>query len=57
MVCSSQLYRNFEPLRFAASLGSKLAADLVEEVRRQPRELTRVSDADDHHCHPAAGPG
>ena len=40
-----QLYRNFEPLGFAESLGSKLAADLVQDVRRQPRELTRVDDA------------
>jgi signal transduction histidine kinase len=40
-----QLYRNFEPLPSPASLGSKLAAGLVEDVRRQPRELTRVSDA------------
>ena len=32
-----QLYRNFEPLAPANTL--------VEEVRRQPRELTRVSDA------------
>jgi signal transduction histidine kinase len=40
-----QLYRNFEPLASPDSLGSKSAADLVEDVRRQPRELTRVSDA------------
>jgi len=40
-----ELYRNFEPLPSPESLGSKLAADLVQEVRRQPRELTRVSDA------------
>ncbi len=32
-----QLYRNFEPLPSPESLGSKLAAGLVEEVRRQPR--------------------
>jgi two-component system nitrogen regulation sensor histidine kinase NtrY len=40
-----QLYRNFEPLASPQSLGSPLAAGLVQEVRRQPRELTRVSDA------------
>jgi signal transduction histidine kinase len=40
-----QLYRNFQPLPSPASLGSKLAARLVEEVRKQPRELTRVNDA------------
>ena len=40
-----QLYRNFEPLPSPESLGSKLAADLVQDVRRQPRELTRVNDA------------
>jgi signal transduction histidine kinase len=41
-----QLYRNFEPLPPPGSLGSKLAASLVDDVRRQPRELTRVnSDA------------
>ncbi len=40
-----QLYRNFEPLPSPEPFGSKLAADLVKEVRRQPRELTRVSDA------------
>jgi signal transduction histidine kinase len=40
-----ELYRNFEPLPSAESLESKVAADLVEEVRRQPRELTRVSSA------------
>ena len=40
-----QLYRNFEPLPSPEPLGSKLAADLVKEVRRQTRELTRVSDA------------
>ncbi len=40
-----QLYRNFEPLPSPESLGSKLAAGLVEEVRRQPRQLTRVDDA------------
>jgi two-component system, NtrC family, nitrogen regulation sensor histidine kinase NtrY len=45
-----ELYRNFEPLSSPGgvgpeSLASKLAAGLVEDVRRQPRELTRVSDA------------
>jgi two-component system nitrogen regulation sensor histidine kinase NtrY len=40
-----ELYRNFEPLPSPESLGSKLAAGLVENVRQQPRELTRVSDA------------
>jgi two-component system, NtrC family, nitrogen regulation sensor histidine kinase NtrY len=40
-----ELYRNFEPLPSPESFGSKLAAGLVEEVRRQPRELTRVGDA------------
>ncbi len=40
-----QLYRNFESLAAPESLGSKLAADLVQDVRRQPRELTRVDDA------------
>ncbi len=40
-----QLYRNFEPLPSPESLGSKLAASLVEEVKRQPRQLTRVDDA------------
>ena len=40
-----QLYRNFEPLPSPESLGSKLAADLVQDVRRQPRELTRINDA------------
>jgi two-component system, NtrC family, nitrogen regulation sensor histidine kinase NtrY len=40
-----QLYRNFEPPHAPESLGSKLAAGLVEDVRRQPRQLTRVSDA------------
>ncbi|HTW66259.1 MAG TPA: ATP-binding protein [Bryobacteraceae bacterium] len=40
-----QLYRNFEPLPLPASLGSKLAASLVDDVRKQPRELTRVDSA------------
>jgi two-component system, NtrC family, nitrogen regulation sensor histidine kinase NtrY len=40
-----QLYRNFEPLASPMSLGSKLAAGLVQEVRQQPRELTRVDEA------------
>ncbi len=39
-----QLYRNFEPFAPPESMGSKLAAALVEEVRIQPRQLTRVSD-------------
>jgi signal transduction histidine kinase len=39
-----QLYRNFEPLASPTSLGSKLAAGLVQEVRQQPRELTWVDD-------------
>ncbi|HYL37238.1 MAG TPA: ATP-binding protein [Bryobacteraceae bacterium] len=37
-----QLYRNFEPLPPPESLGSKLAAALVQEVRQQPHELTRT---------------
>jgi two-component system nitrogen regulation sensor histidine kinase NtrY len=40
-----QLYTNFEPLPSPESLGSKLAGDLVQDVRRQSRELTRVNDA------------
>jgi signal transduction histidine kinase len=40
-----ELYRNFEPLPSPDSLGSKLAAGLVEDVRRKPRELVRVNDA------------
>jgi two-component system, NtrC family, nitrogen regulation sensor histidine kinase NtrY len=45
-----KLYRDFEASASpqgppAESLGSKLAAGLVDEVRREPRELTRVSDA------------
>jgi len=41
-----QLYRNFEPLPPPESLGSKLASSLVQDVRQQPREVTRVnSDA------------
>jgi two-component system, NtrC family, nitrogen regulation sensor histidine kinase NtrY len=39
-----QLYRNFEPLPAPQSLGSKLAVGLVEDVRRQPRQLTRVDN-------------
>jgi two-component system, NtrC family, nitrogen regulation sensor histidine kinase NtrY len=39
-----QLYRNFEPLPAPQSLDSKLAAGLVEDVRRQPRQLTRVDN-------------
>jgi two-component system nitrogen regulation sensor histidine kinase NtrY len=38
-----QLYRNFEPLPPPASLGSTLAAELVEQVRQHPRELTRAN--------------
>jgi signal transduction histidine kinase len=41
-----QLYRNFGPLPAPDTLGSKLAATLVNDVRQQPRELTRTnSDA------------
>jgi len=45
-----QLHRNFwaSPSpegRPSNSLGSRFAADLVEDVRRQPRQITRVSDA------------
>ncbi len=45
-----ELYRNFEAPsspqgHSPASSGSKLAAELVEEVRQNPRQLTRVSDA------------
>ncbi len=40
-----QLYRNFEPLPAGDALGSKLAATLVNDVRRQPRELTRINSA------------
>jgi two-component system, NtrC family, nitrogen regulation sensor histidine kinase NtrY len=40
-----ELYRNFEPLPSPESLGSKLAAGLVEDVRQKPRELTGVSEA------------
>ena len=45
-----ELYRNFGTLsspegHSPESLGSKLAAGLVEDVRKQPRQLTRVSDA------------
>jgi signal transduction histidine kinase len=40
-----QLYRNFEPLPTPERLGSKLAGELVQDVRRQPRELTRINDA------------
>lgn len=38
-----QLYRNFEPFTPPESIGSKTAVDLVQDVRRQPRELTRSS--------------
>lgn len=37
-----QLYRSFEPSPAPQTLGSKLAAGLVDDVRRNPRELTRV---------------
>jgi two-component system nitrogen regulation sensor histidine kinase NtrY len=40
-----QLYPNFESQPPPEKLGSKLAAGLVEEVRRQPRQLTRFDDA------------
>ena len=36
-----QLYRNFEPLAPPESLGSKLAAGMIQEVRLKPVELTR----------------
>jgi two-component system nitrogen regulation sensor histidine kinase NtrY len=39
----AELYRNFEPRAGLDTLGSKLAASLVQEVQRQPRELTRTS--------------
>ncbi len=51
-----QLYRNFEPLLPPESLGSKLAAGLVEDVRRQPRQLTRSERRRHHHRHSAARP-
>jgi signal transduction histidine kinase len=37
------LYRNFEPFAPPESLGSPVAAALVQDVRREPRELTRTS--------------
>ncbi|HLG98041.1 MAG TPA: ATP-binding protein [Bryobacteraceae bacterium] len=40
-----QLYRAFEPPPPGGGLGSKLAADLIETVRAQPRQLTRTSTA------------
>jgi signal transduction histidine kinase len=41
-----QLYRNFDPQASPASLGSsKLAPSLVQDVRQQPRELTRTDAA------------
>jgi two-component system, NtrC family, nitrogen regulation sensor histidine kinase NtrY len=43
---SLRLYRNFEPLAAPESLGSKLGADLVQEVRLQPRQLTRMTAAE-----------
>jgi len=38
-----QLYRNFEPRPVPDTLGSALAAALVQQVQQQPRELTRTS--------------
>ncbi len=38
-----QLYRNFEPRPAPDTVGSALAARLVQEVQQQPRELTRTS--------------
>lgn len=38
-----QLYSNFEPRPAPDTLGSALAATLVQEVQQQPRELTRTS--------------
>ena len=38
-----QLYSNFSAKPAVPALGSKLAAELVSEVQRQPRELTRTS--------------
>jgi two-component system nitrogen regulation sensor histidine kinase NtrY len=43
---SLQLYRNFEPFASPASLGSTVAADLVQDVRRQNLILTRSSPAE-----------
>lgn len=40
-----QLYRNLDESSQHASLGSKIADDLVQDVRRQPRQLTRVTSA------------
>lgn len=40
-----QLYRNLDATLQPRSLGSKVADQLVEDVQRQPRQLTRVSDA------------
>jgi signal transduction histidine kinase len=40
-----QIYRNFEPLASPESLGSTLAASLVDDLRKQPREVTRVDSA------------
>jgi signal transduction histidine kinase len=37
-----QLYRTFEPLAPLDTLGSKLAATLVQEIQKQPRELMRT---------------
>jgi two-component system nitrogen regulation sensor histidine kinase NtrY len=38
-----QLYRNFEPLAAPDTLGSKTAAALVQEIQKQPKELSRSS--------------
>ena len=40
-----QLVRAFDPPPSAGGLGSKTAVDLIETVRREPRELTRTSAA------------
>ncbi|HUJ51185.1 MAG TPA: ATP-binding protein [Bryobacteraceae bacterium] len=40
-----QLYRNFEPRPAPDTLGSALAATLIQQVQQQPRELTRTSPA------------
>ena len=41
----ARIYRTFDPLPAPETLGSHLAAELVREVQRQPRDLTR-SDSD-----------
>ena len=38
-----QLYRNFDPRAASENFGSKTAASLVQDVQKQPRELTRTS--------------